>query len=238
MPAFSLIPIGPFPDTIPEGSGELPMVSIDTLIAEVGKKIRQCPKQTLKDAYTKAARAFSQQTQWVRTNFSTTLVVDQDLYSMTADADVEIIGAIAAQITNLPIVNSTPQITPLGMTSTESWDANLLHNRPARAAYVTEGMIAFNPKPDKAYPVKITMLLQVQLGANNLPVSLITKWRDQIEAGALEYLYSIDGEPWTNPNESAKQGAIFRAGINNAKAAVQRGFQVGAIRARPRPFIC
>ena len=116
------------------------------------------------------------------------------------------------------------------------FNPNLAQQFPQRVVYTPEGEVAFDPIPDQAYPVRLTVAYQPTETANDIPDALLVKWREGIEAGTLAYLYGLDGEPFANPLKQVKYEKVFGAAIGNAKANVAMAFQSGSRRANPRAF--
>jgi hypothetical protein len=52
----------------------------------------------------------------------------------------------------------------------------------------------------------------------------------------MAYLHSIPGQAWSSPAMAEVRRREFQSSINNARADVQRAFNTGSVRARPRIF--
>lgn len=207
------------------------MAAIADQLREIAQRVRQCNKVTLVRAYARAARQFTSETRWYRVNVPGTLQPGVRGYALGSDPELEIMEATAAQVTVGSTLMSLRPMFPGAI------NPNLPERAPLRFAYLPEGSVAFDPIPDQAYPVLIELAVQVRADATTIPDALLVKWRQAFEAGALEYLLDLTGEPWADQRAAALERAKFRAFINNAKADVQRGFQVGAVRAQPRRFV-
>lgn len=214
------------------------MTAVADLTPAVGVKVKGCPRPVLQYAYVRAARQLCGESRWLRTSLEATLTVGQQQYDISPDSDalLEVVDVFDGQLTT--IVNGVnDRIVPLGKSDGADFDANADAGQPARFMYVPEAEIAFDRPPDKAYQVAFTLVVQPQNGVQDIPAALINKWQRAIEAGALEYLFSLVGQPWANRAESEKYGAVFRAGIANAKADAERGYQSGSITVRRRSWI-
>ena len=212
------------------------MAQVRQLITGISQKVRQCNRTTLQYAYVRAARQFCGETRWRRTTLQAILVVGQQQYDLGTDALEEIVDVPYGSCTQLN--NGVPgTICPIVPIPPTSINPNLGPGQPLVYSYIPEAQIAFGQVPDQAYPVTLTLVSQPRNGVEEIPDELITKWNLAFEAGALEYLYSIAGEPWYSDSESRKYGQIFRNYINNAKADVARGYQSGSVRARPRTWV-
>jgi hypothetical protein len=207
------------------------MALIADQLANIAQRVRQCNKVTLVRAYARAARQFCSETRWYRVNLSGTLAAGTRTYSLGSDPDLEIITAQSVSVTNGTRVIGLRAMAPSAI------NPNIPQGQPIRFAYLPEGSIAYDPVPDQAYPTLIELAAQVRDEATDVPNELLVKWRQAFEAGALEFLLSMTGQPWADPQAAALERAKFRSFINNAKADVQRGFQVGAVRALPRRFV-
>lgn len=213
------------------------MTPVTDLLTFVQQRIRQCPRNVASQAYVRAARDWCQQTRWYRINLDAQTVQGQQLYSLGSDPFLEVIAVPLASITIQAQATNQSNTVPLWPLNTQSFSPNWGEQQPIWFAYVPEGQVAFSPTPNATYPVSLTLVCQPRDGVDALPDELLVKWKSAFEAGALEYLYSLDGEAWANPNLSLKYGAIFRASINNGKAAIALGNQTGSQRATPRSFI-
>ncbi len=126
---------------------------------------------------------------------------------------------------------------PICPSDPSTWDNTAAVNQPRWYAYKPEGMFNLYYRPDRDYDLRITTVLQPKDGALRVPDSPLIKYSRDIEAGALESLFSIPGEPWSNEGKATAWGRTFRSGINNAKADAQRRYNTGAQRVRPQRFI-
>jgi hypothetical protein len=209
------------------------------LVPEVGQFVRRCPTLTLTRAYLRAARNFCAQTRWLRAdatlNGSTDTIANQMTYALQiTDATLEIVGVRDVKANQVGLPLNAWIIKPLDKTLFSPWVGP---GSPTKYAYIPDAQIAFFPTPEKAYTMTITVAVQPVRTATALPNELITKWKEVIEAGALEYLFGIPGQKWSDANRAIFFGKTFRAGINNAKGDEQRGYNQGPVRARPRQII-
>lgn len=218
------------------------MALVAQLLTGIAQKIRPCPTATLRYAYLRAVRDFCSQSRWYQADYELTLAAGQRTYPLTppvlsgqAATELEVVdlawighwinSSLTGQDNWLPLAKIEPTFNP-----------NLVNDQPLRVAYTPEGEVAFDPIPDAAYPVKLKVAYQPTVDATDIPDALLVKWTYGMEAGALAYLYALDGEPFANPTRALEEGAKFRAAIANAKANVAQGFQSGSRRANPRPF--
>lgn len=213
------------------------MAEVSNLIRDVAQKIRPCPRETLFNAYVRAARQFCGETRWYRVNLDAALVADQSLYSLGSDPLLEVVDVPLMSIVTNPGATPLPNIVPMVQLPTNSFNPNIEPDTPIWFAYIPEGQVAVNPTPDMAYPVSMTLVCQPRDGVEQIPDELLTKWRLAFEDGALGYLYGLTGEPWADPRLAAISEARFRSAINNGKANVAMNFQSGSQRATPRRFV-
>ena len=80
-------------------------------------------------------------------------------------------------------------------------------------------------------------MLQPKAGVVEIPDDLLVKWDQVLQAGALAYLLSIPGQPWSDANMAMLKQREFQAGINNARADEQRQYQAGTQFITTRPFV-
>ena len=213
------------------------MVDVNDYLANVAQVARKCPTVTLRHAYMRAFREWCQQTQWLRTNIPGVTTENIAQYSLGDDPQLDIIG-IFAMSASLPTgaAAAGPSIWYLPPGDSSNWNPNVQPEQPTRYCYIPEAQFALYPTPDQAYNLTITVILTPNEAAVNVPLAPLIKYSNDIEAGALEYLLALPGQPWTDKPMSMMKGKEFRAGISNGKAEAQRSYNTGAQRARPRGF--
>lgn len=204
------------------------------VIQDVAQIVRNAPNTTLIGAYIRAARKFCRETRWMRVSVSGQTTAGVQVYTLGSDPHVEVLGIRAASAARL--AGDTKQWT-LGLSNTDAWDPNTRPARPLRYAYVPEGQIAIHPTPDAAYALTLKVVVQPKDGATALAEELLVKWDQALQSGALSYLLTISGQPWTNPLLAEQHRRAFQAAINNARADEQREFNAGNAFVRRRPFL-
>ena len=212
------------------------LVDVNDYLANVAQVARKCPTLTLRHAYMRAYREWAQQTQWLRTTIPGATVANIAQYSLGNDPNLDIIGIAAMTGSQTIPPSPAPNTWAISAGDSGSWNPNFQPQQPQVYTYVPEAQFALFPTPDKVYQLGITVIVIPKEAAVSVPESPLIKYSNDIEAGALEYLLELPGMPWTNPMMALKKGAEFRSGISNGKAEVQRQFNTGATRARPRPF--
>jgi hypothetical protein len=214
-------------------------VDVNQYLANVAQKVRKCPTPTLRHAYMRAYREWCQQTQWLRTNIDGATVVDQRQYSLGQAPGLDVIGIYAMQGSQNP--GNGIKYWPIVKSDSEYWDPNLSINpattQPIRYAYIPEGQFALDPIPKGIFGLTVTAIVTPSEDSVNVPLEPLIKYSNDIEAGALAYLYDINDQPWTNPGLALKNDRIFASGVSNGKAEVQRNYNTGSQRARPRMFL-
>lgn len=212
------------------------LVDVNEYLANVAQMVRKCPTVTLRHAYMRAYRQWCQETQWLRDTIPGVTVANVSLYNLGNDPNLDICGIYAMQgsITN----GGAVQTFPLPPSDPGSWNPNFLGpNQPLRYAYMPEAQFALNPTPNTVYQLSITLILEPKEAAVNVPLSPLVKYSNTFEAGALAYLLALPGMPWSDPKSALVWDARFNSGISNGKAEVQRNFNTGAQRVRPRQFV-
>jgi hypothetical protein len=210
---------------------------IDDVLTNVRQIVRKAPNITLRRAYTRAMREWCQQTQWLRMNLSGPTIAGVKVMTLGTDPDLDIMGIRAVSVTDSSL--PTPSIFPVAPSDSTQWNPNLPPGRPRRYCYIPEGTIALDPTPDIVYALTISLIISPKESAEPtavIPDAPLVKYSNDIESGALAYLLSIPGQPWTDMNEAKRHAAAFQASINNGKAEVQRAYNTGSIRARSRWF--
>lgn len=208
-------------------------------LANIAQICQKTPTITLRRAYVRAMREWAQQSHWLRESVAGATVAGQRLYSLGSDPYLDIVGVQAVQASQNPPTGI--QYWSVCASDPTMWDPNLSTNQivrqPVRYAYIPEGQIAFDPIPNDVYNVLITIIVQPKEGATMIPAAPLVKYSNEIEAGALAYLFNIPGQKWTSPQMAAMYAKQFQSGISNAKAEEQRAYNVGSMRARPRNFV-
>jgi hypothetical protein len=210
-------------------------VATEDQIVNIAQIIRRCPTFTLTRAYSRAYRDWAMQTQYLRVPIQGATVANQAQYDLGTDPYVEIVAIAAMQAS---ILNGTRmQYWALAPSDSSSWNPNTNPQMPRRYCYVPHAQFAINPTPEQVYNLLVTVIVQPKENAASLPETGLTKYRAGIEAGALAYLHALPGQAWTNPNEVLRRQREFQSSISNARAEVQRAFNTGSVRARPRSFV-
>lgn len=218
-------------------------VDVFDYLANVAQVVRGCPTPTLQHAYMRAFREWCQQTQWLKTNIQGQLIQGTQgeptgrQYSLGSDPYLDIIGIYAMQgSTGVPGTPPGIQYWDLLPSNSAVWDPNQQPSLPVTYQYIPEGQFAVNPLPQQDYQVNVTVILTPKENAVMVPESPLIKYSNDIEAGALEYLLALPGQPWTDKAFGQIKGREFRSGISNGKAEVQRAYNTGAQRTVPRTF--
>ena len=210
-------------------------VDVREQLTNVAQKVRKCPTITLARAYNRAYRDFCSQSQWLTVPIPGATVANVRDYDLGSDPYVDIVGINGMQ--GSFTTGGQTQTWVIGPSNSGSWDPNLQPAPPVRYAYLPQAQIALDPLPDRVYQLLVSAIVTPKEGATLIPQAPLIKYSNQIEAGALAYLLDVPGMPWSNPVLAEKYARTFHAGIANAKAEVQRAFNTGSQRARPRAFV-
>lgn len=206
-------------------------------LVNIAQLIRRCPTVTLMRAFTKSYRDWAGQTQYLRLTIAGATVAEQVQYELGSDPYTEIVGIFAMSGTVTPTpTGQTPQTFAIVPSDSSTWNPGIGPGQPRRFQYIPEAQFALNPTPSLVYALTVTAIVQPKEGAISIPDTGLIKWRTGIEAGALAYLQSLPGQTWTNPVAARENQKVFQSSVNNARAAVQRSFNVGTVIARPRVF--
>lgn len=95
------------------------------------------------------------------------------------------------------------------------------------------------PKPYAAYAGQFLtprVALAPSLDVADLPGDLTSRYDETIAAGALEFLYGIAAQPWTNAAMVPTQHGIFAHGIHEARIAIEHERVKGSLHVQPRVF--
>lgn len=207
-------------------------VSVFDQLRNVAVVARKCPTPVLQAAYVTAVRDWCTQTHWLRMAVPGATTADQALYSLGSDPLLEIIAIYAMSVTD-----AQARVLPVTPSDSGGWNPAIGNGLPRRYAYVPEAQFALNPTPDAAYDLNITVVVSPVDNVREIPETPLRKYSTVFESGALSQLLLMPGTPWYNPIEAGRHARVFAAGVSNGKAEVQRNFNTGSLRVRPRPFV-
>jgi hypothetical protein len=210
-------------------------VDINDQIVNIAQIIRRCPTITLTRALGRAYRDWACQTQYLRVAIPGATAADTPLYDLGSDPYLEIVAVFAVQASILN--GSQIQYWALAANDSSLWNPNIQPQQPTQYCYVPQAQIAVFPTPDQVYDLLVSAIVQPKENAAQIPETGLTKYRSGIEAGALAYLHAVPGQPWSDPAQAEYRRREFQSSVNNAKAEVQRSFNTGSVRARPRGFL-
>lgn len=211
-------------------------VNVFDQLANIAQFVRKCPTITLSRAYVRAYRDFCSQTEWLTVQITGVITPGVPEYSMGSDPYVEIIGIKGMQGSILN-GDGSYQYWPIYPGNPAGFDPNYQPTLSGQYAYVPQAQFVLFPTPGpQLFNVLTSAIVTPKDGATQLPSAPLSAYSNEIEAGALAYLFDIPGMPWSSPVMAAKYGRIFSAGISNAKSQVQRNFNTGSQRALPRTF--
>lgn len=205
-------------------------------IVNIGQIVQRCPNITLMRAFTRSYRDWACQTQYLRVPIAGETAANVRLYDLGSDPYVEIVAIYALQFSIPNGPTGALQYWSAAASDSALWNPNINPQQPLRYSYVAQAQVAVDPIPDKVYNTLLTAIVQPKETATSIPETGLVKYRSAIEAGALGYLLSIPAQPWTSITEAARYRREFQSGVNNARAEVQRGFNTGSVRVRPRNF--
>lgn len=206
---------------------------VNDQLANIAQIVRRAPSIVLARAYVRAYRDFCNQTRWLKVNVAGATVSGTTQYDLGTDTYTEIVGVAAVQATD-----SRGQRWNLQGSNSSMWDPNRGIDRPMAYAYVPNGQIALYATPNGVYDLLVSAIVQPKTETvSQVPAECLSKYSNEIEAGALAYLLMIPNEPWTNPQIAQAYAQQFRSGISNAKADVQRQHQSGSQRVMGRAFL-
>lgn len=210
-------------------------VDVRDQLTNVAQKTRKCPTNTLIRAYTRAFRDFCSQSQWLTVQIPGATTINVPEYNLGTDPYVDIIGIKGMQgsLTTSGVVQSWV-INPA---DPSGFDPNYQPSLSGQYAYVPQAQFVLFPTPNQVFQLLVSAIITPKEGAIQVPSAPLVPYSNEIEAGALAYLLDIPGMPWTDKINAEKNARIFRSGIANAKGEVQRNFNTGSQRARPRAFV-
>ena len=136
------------------------------------------------------------------------------IYNLGSDTYNEIIDVQAIAITA-----TANDIRAMEKRSSARFDPNQPAQRPAYFQYVPENQFVVHPKPDAAYPLSISLVMQPRQGSNSIDDVLMNKWSRAFRCGALRDLLRIPGMKWTDQREAARNEAEFLDWMNRATSA-------------------
>ncbi len=210
------------------------LVNLGDQLINVRQLCRHAPIPTVCRAYSRALREWCQQTWWLRTTLGGQTQATNRTYVLGDDDNFNVSAIRAMSVT---LADGT--VLPVGASDSSQWNMNLPPSVPRRYCYVPENGFALDPIPDAVYDLTISLVVipkESALQTAQIPADPLVKYSNDIEAGALAYLQEMTGETWANPQQAVLNAKRFQSAIANGKAEVQRAFNGGSMRARPRPF--
>ena len=209
-------------------------MNVTQALPKIAQIVRGCPTPTLIRAYVDAARDFCGQARWLRDTLAPfNTAAGTAGYTLTpTDDDTEIIG-----VRQIRAETTTGEVWDVRTLDETQRNLNAGPNPPRTYAYGPESAISLYYTPDGVYSLTVTAQVQPIGSATTVPDELDRKWGRVIQAGALAYLLDVPGQQWTNPARGQLYRREFQAGINNAKADEQRGYNTGSVRAKRRLFV-
>jgi hypothetical protein len=96
--------------------------------------------------------------------------------------------------------------------------------------------ISLYPAPAAGSALVVRASFSPLRAATSLDDVLFDKWVTAICAGALAYLYSQPGQPYTNVAQVAQMRAAFEAGVSSAVNRTTKGAVRASIQVSPRRF--
>jgi hypothetical protein len=210
-------------------------VDVRELLTNVAQMARKCPTITLMRAYNRAYRDFCSQSQWLTVQIAGATQANVPQYDLGTDPYVDIIGIKGMQ--GSLTTGGIQQSWTINPADPGGFDPNYQPSLSGQYAYVPQAQFLLFPTPNQVFQLLVSAIITPKEGAVQVPQAPLITYSNEIEAGALAYLFDLPGMPWTNPIQAAKYGRIFQSGVSNAKAEVQRSFNTGSVRARPRAFV-
>jgi len=213
----------------------LTFAPVDDYLVNVRQMVRKAPNVTTRRAFMRALREWCQQTQWLRVSLPGVTTAGKRNYNVGTDLNLDVIGIRAAASSST--ASAGVIVAPLTPSDSTIWTMGSSPGQPRRFCYIPEGQFGLDPVPDSAYNLLITLIVTPRETAEEVPIEPLAKYSNDIEAGALAYLLEIPGQAWTDEAAAAVQARRFAAGIANGKTDVQRAYNTGSMRIRPRPFL-
>lgn len=104
---------------------------------------------------------------------------------------------------------------------------------------LTPRKLALIPIPETDLPdtIEVRVSARPRRDASALPDDVASDWYECITEGALWFLQSMPGQPWSQPNMALIHRRRYRQELNEALRMANAGFRRGSVRARPKGFI-
>lgn len=211
-------------------------VAVNDQLASIAPMVRGCPTIIMLRAFSRAYRDWARQTQYLRVNISGATVADVQTYALGDDPYLDIVGVLAIRGTET-LSNGAQQDWNLLPGDPSTWSPNTPTARPRSFCYLPQAQVSLFQVPDKVYSLLVTAIVQPKENAAQVPESALIEHRNGIESGTLAYLLNLQGQPWTDKVQAEFHRRTFTSSVSNTRAQVQRSFNTGSVRARPRPFI-
>ncbi len=212
-------------------------VDVNDQLTNIAQIVRKCPTITLRRAYNRAYRDFCSQTQWLTVQIPGQSTPNVPEYNLGTDPYVDIIGIKGMQ-GSIVQGSGITQFWTINPADPSGFDPNFQPTLSGQYAYVPQARFVLFPTPGaQIFQLLVSAIVTPKEAATQIPSAPLVEYSTTIEAGALAYLLDVPGMPWSNPALAMKHMRVFQAGVANAKAKVQRNFNTGSQRARPRAFV-
>lgn len=200
----------------------------------VHMSIPKCPVSTMVDAIRRAAMEFCKETElWRHTSDPSDVMAGQAFYDCTVDEPgVEVTGVVSVAMDGVRLHAFTgPQWRDLG--------ESRMHSRARCFRFVEPGLIQVWPTPgkDRLAALKVEVALMPTGQSNRGPSFLLTRYDTAMASGARRNLMEIPGQSWSDPQNAAYQGRIFKSEITAARIHEERGGTRTSLTVQRRKFI-
>lgn len=198
-------------------------VAVDDLLTELRVACRGAPTLLLRRALLNAARRFCSVSGWWAVRVPLTTTAKKQIYAMALPADTEAVGVRAVSLKEI-----SGRLVPLTEGFSGAWDPNELPAQPDRYQWLPPAGIALSKTPDNAYDAVAYVALQPTKGAESIDAGLAHKWDQALTWGALAWLQTIPGQPFTDKQMAEIYRQRFSIECSSAQINADRGFNAFA----------
>ena len=193
-------------------------------------RVKACPTPTVDMALREAAISFcSSSLIWEGTQ-SVSVVAPTSSYDLTPPAGSDITQVLSVFDDKGPLYPTRD----IDLDQITGWITNT-DTQPRFFYLSTPTTLVLYPTPTADYTLTVRAAYSPTDAATGVEDFIYENWRDVIVYGALEILFNIKNESWSDPAEAAMSGRMFGIGTARARHSRTRGHMFGAMRTAPRP---
>ncbi len=212
------------------------MTALTDFLPLVLPEVDGCPSPVAVNAVRNACRAFCQTSRyWQEDLTAFASVAGQELYPLTPPTNTNICAVIQNDVTfDGGVVYESGDTVPKRCIAVTS-------SSPSRYYIVNHGgSLNLRPYPIVNQSLADAFVVTVALKPSNTAAEVDDRvYIDHLEtiaAGALERLFNMEGQKWTNKKAAMGKGFDFTRGVSEARIAVSKGYSNQSLTTQHKPL--